>query len=60
MNDDIRIEIEDIEEISVVGINEEMEKPKKGIARFTVSLDPPVVIKRRVLVYSDGRVYLDE
>ena len=61
-NDDMRIEIEymSLESFQRMLINEESERPKMGVARFRVSLNPPVIVTRKILIYSDGRVYLDD
>ena len=58
--DDMGIEIEAVKRVGVPSLDGELEKPKKGIARFMVSLNPYRVISRKVLIYSDGRVYLDD
>ena len=56
-NDDMQI---DIESVKITSLDKELKKPKKGVARFWVEVNPPVTIARRVLIYSDGRVYLDD
>jgi hypothetical protein len=59
-NEKIQIEIEEIESVKVTSLDGELEAPRRGIARFTVELNPAIVITRKALIYPDGRVYLDD